>query len=319
MKQWFILAVKAAFTAGLIWWLLGQIEWDTMVARLREVDPAFLVLALATVLVAYNLLIVRWWAVNKGISIALPLGRTIRYSWIGAFFNQTLPSTVGGDAVRIWYLYRTGETLVRATSSLLLDRLCGLSGLLLIVLFCQPLIFEFVPSAAARWGLAALVGAGGAAIIAFVLMGRFRILLLDRWAVTRHLVAIARDANTLIRNPIAGGLALFFSIGLQLLIVVTVWLVGQSMGGVITFAQSLAFVPPVVLAATMPISVAGWGVREGAMVVALGYVGVSATDAVTISVIFGLLMITAGLPGGLIWLLSGRGEIAQMKNNKDAA
>ncbi|MBT5109131.1 MAG: flippase-like domain-containing protein [Rhodospirillaceae bacterium] len=319
MKQWFILAVKAAFTAGLIWWLLGQVEWDTMVARLRGLDPAFLALAFATVLIAYNLLIVRWWAVNKGISISLPLGRTIRYSWIGAFFNQTLPSTVGGDAVRVWYLYRTGETLVRATSSLLLDRLCGLSGLLLIVLFCQPLIFEFVPSAPTRWGLAALVGAGGAAIIAFVLIGRFRISLLDRWAVTRHLVAIARDANTLIRNPVAGGLALFFSIGLQLLVVVTVWLVGQSMGGVITFAQGLAFVPPVVLAATIPISVAGWGVREGAMVVALGYVGVSATDAVTISVIFGLLMITAGLPGGLVWLLSGRGEIAQMKNNKDAA
>jgi glycosyltransferase 2 family protein len=319
VKQWFILAVKAAFTAGLIWWLLGQVEWDTMVARLRGLDPAFLALAFATVLIAYNLLIVRWWAVNKGISISLPLGRTIRYSWIGAFFNQTLPSTVGGDAVRVWYLYRTGETLVRATSSLLLDRLCGLSGLLLIVLFCQPLIFEFVPSAPTRWGLAALVGAGGAAIIAFVLIGRFRISLLDRWAVTRHLVAIARDANTLIRNPVAGGLALFFSIGLQLLVVVTVWLVGQSMGGVITFAQGLAFVPPVVLAATIPISVAGWGVREGAMVVALGYVGVSATDAVTISVIFGLLMITAGLPGGLVWLLSGRGEIAQMKNNKDAA
>lgn len=307
MKQWFILAVKAAFTAGLIWWLLGQVEWDAMVERLHGLDATLLVLAFAAVLVAYNVMILRWWAVNTGISIALSLGRTIRFSWIGAFFNQTLPSTVGGDAVRIWYLYRSGETLVRATSSLLLDRVCGLSGLLLIVLFCQPLIFEFVPSAPARWGLAAVVGAGGVAIVVFVLMGRFRIPLLDRWAVTRHLVAIARDADTLCRNPAAVGLALVCSIAIQLLAVMTVWLVGQSMGGVITFAQSLVFVPPVILAATIPISVAGWGVREGAMVVALGYVGVSATDAVTISVIFGLLMITAGLPGGLIWLLSGRG------------
>lgn len=314
MKQWFILAVKAAFTAGLLWWLIGQIEWDMMAARLRELDPAFLALALGAVLVAYNLLIVRWSAVNRGISIGLSLGRTARYSWIGAFFNQTLPSTIGGDAVRIWYLYRTGETLIRATTSLLLDRLCGLSGLLLIVLFSQPLIFEFVPSAPARWSLAALIGAGGAAILTFVLMGRFRISLLDRWAVTQHLAAMARDADTLFRNPVAAGLALCFAVAIQLLIVVVVWLVGQSMGGVVTFAQCLAFVPPVILAATIPISVAGWGVREGAMVVAFGYVGVSATDAVTISVIFGLLMITAGLPGGLVWLLSGRSEAARMKN-----
>jgi glycosyltransferase 2 family protein len=314
VKQWFILAVKAAFTAGLLWWLIGQIEWDMMAARLRELDPAFLALALGAVLVAYNLLIVRWSAVNRGISIGLSLGRTARYSWIGAFFNQTLPSTIGGDAVRIWYLYRTGETLIRATTSLLLDRLCGLSGLLLIVLFSQPLIFEFVPSAPARWSLAALIGAGGAAILTFVLMGRFRISLLDRWAVTQHLAAMARDADTLFRNPVAAGLALCFAVAIQLLIVVVVWLVGQSMGGVVTFAQCLAFVPPVILAATIPISVAGWGVREGAMVVAFGYVGVSATDAVTISVIFGLLMITAGLPGGLVWLLSGRSEAARMKN-----
>jgi glycosyltransferase 2 family protein len=306
VKQWFIIAVKAAFTVGLVWWLLGQIEWDSVLARLRGLDVMRLGLAYVAVLAAYSLLTLRWRAVNTGISIEFPLGRTLQVTWIGAFFSQTLPSTMGGDAVRIWYLYRSGETLVRATSSLILDRICGLSGLMLIVLFSLPLVFEFVSSAPARWGLAILMGVVAAVVATLVITGRFQNSFLDRWAVTRPLIAVARDANALFKNPAAAGVAIVAGVSIQLLIILAAWLIGQSMGGVVTFPQSLALIPPVVLAATLPVSIAGWGLREGAMVVALGYVGVSASDAITLSVMLGLLLTAAGLPGGVVWLLSGR-------------
>ncbi|MBL4719538.1 MAG: flippase-like domain-containing protein [Alphaproteobacteria bacterium] len=308
MKQWSFLFVKAAFTAGLIWWLVGRIGWDAVFARLQGLDVGLLSLAVLAVIVSYSLLIVRWWAVNKGISIALSFSQTIRLSWIGAFFSQTLPSTMGGDAVRIYYLFRSGETLVRATSSLVLDRVCGLSGLLLIVLFSLPQIFEYAPTGPARWGIAAVVAIGALAVAVLVLIGHYRIGGLDRWAMTAPIAAVARDAAALFSAPLALAIAIGVGVCIQLSIVVAVWLIGWSMGGVLSLAQSVAFVPPVVLAATMPISIAGWGVREGAMVVALGYVGVSAPDAVALSVALGLVMIVAGLPGGLVWLLSGRGE-----------
>ncbi|MFT6580067.1 MAG: uncharacterized membrane protein YbhN (UPF0104 family) [Alphaproteobacteria bacterium] len=308
MKQLFFLFVKAAFTAGLIWWLVGRIGWDAVFARLQGLDAFYLALALIAVMSSYSLLVVRWWAVNKGISISLPLGRTIRYTWIGAFFSQTLPSTMGGDAVRGWYLFRSGETLVRATSSLVLDRVCGLSGLLLIVLFCMPQIFAYAPEGPARWGMVSVVAIGAAAVGTLILIGRYRIGRLDRWTATAPIAAVARDAAALFATPTAWGVAIAAGVGIQLLIVLAAWLIGWSMGGVITLMQSVALIPPVVLAATLPISIAGWGVREGAMVVALGYVGAPAADAVALSVAFGLVMIVAGLPGGLVWLLGGRGE-----------
>jgi len=59
------------------------------------------------------------------------------------------------------------------------------------------------------------------------------------------------------------------------------------------------------LVATIPVSIAGWGMREGAMVAALGVLGVSTSGAVTLSVLFGLGLIVVGMVGGIAWLTSG--------------
>jgi len=73
----------------------------------------------------------------------------------------------------------------------------------------------------------------------------------------------------------------------------------------VTWVDCLALIPPVILATTLPISIGGWGVREGAMVVALGAIGVPAEGALVLSVVVGLVGMASALPGGLIWLLGG--------------
>ena len=63
--------------------------------------------------------------------------------------------------------------------------------------------------------------------------------------------------------------------------------------------------PLVLLVTTVPVSIGGWGVREGAMVFAFGLIGVSEHSAFVLSFLFGLLVVAVSLPGGLIWLMSG--------------
>jgi uncharacterized membrane protein YbhN (UPF0104 family) len=78
----------------------------------------------------------------------------------------------------------------------------------------------------------------------------------------------------------------------------------------------LAFVIVVPLASllmTVPVSVAGWGVREGVMVVGLGYAGMDAEKAVALSILYGLLLLVVALPGGFVWLLDGRRQAAIQK------
>jgi len=73
----------------------------------------------------------------------------------------------------------------------------------------------------------------------------------------------------------------------------------------VRFTDCLLLVPPVLLVSMIPVSIAGWGVREGAMVVALGFIGVPPGAAFAISVLFGLIIAAASLPGVLLWLMSG--------------
>jgi uncharacterized membrane protein YbhN (UPF0104 family) len=70
----------------------------------------------------------------------------------------------------------------------------------------------------------------------------------------------------------------------------------------VTWLQCVVIVPLSLLATAIPISIGGWGVRESAFVTGFGLVGVSASDALVLSVLFGLLNFLVRLPGALIWL-----------------
>ena len=71
------------------------------------------------------------------------------------------------------------------------------------------------------------------------------------------------------------------------------------------FGAALVVIPAVMLVSMAPISFAGWGVREGAMIFGLGLLGIAATDALAVSVAFGILQLMLGLPGGALWLARG--------------
>ena len=84
----------------------------------------------------------------------------------------------------------------------------------------------------------------------------------------------------------------------------------------ISFLDCFFLVPPVILAMTLPISIAGWGVREGAMIVALGLIGVSQESALVLSILFGLGITLAALPGGVIWLFSRNRTVPAMPDGE---
>jgi hypothetical protein len=73
----------------------------------------------------------------------------------------------------------------------------------------------------------------------------------------------------------------------------------------VEFLQVLLLLTPVSMIATVPISIAGWGVRESALVLAFSYAGLPESDALIISVLFGAAMFATGMIGGLVWLASG--------------
>jgi hypothetical protein len=112
-------------------------------------------------------------------------------------------------------------------------------------------------------------------------VGLRRILLTPRWAASTVALGLA--------NQIGG------------LVVVALLAIGLHLP--ITWVQCLVVAPIAMLMTALPISVGGWGVREGAFVAGFNLVGVPAADALTLSVVFGLVTMAVRLPGGLIWLV----------------
>ena len=68
------------------------------------------------------------------------------------------------------------------------------------------------------------------------------------------------------------------------------------------FEQTLLLIPPIALITMLPISIAGWGVREATMMVAFGYAGLAQTDGTVVSILFGAVYFIVGGLGGLVWL-----------------
>ena len=81
-----------------------------------------------------------------------------------------------------------------------------------------------------------------------------------------------------------------------------VFLIARSLALDIDVLTCLVLVPPVILLTILPISMAGWGVRELGMISALGYAGVASADALLISLTLGVFVVLLSLPGGWIWL-----------------
>src|SRR5260370_4713351 len=89
----------------------------------------------------------------------------------------------------------------------------------------------------------------------------------------------------------------------HVLAVVIAWCVVQSIAAPVMFGQVFQLVPPVMLITMLPISIAGWGVREATMGLAFGYAGLMANEGVNVSLLFGAVYFIVGAFGGLVWIV----------------
>jgi len=296
-------ALKAGVSLLLLGLLLRQVDATAVAGRLGGLALDGIAVLAAILLVQAVVGALRWWVVIGLFDSSVSFLTAFRLLYIGLFFNQTLPSSIGGDAVRVWMIHREGLPASDALFSVALDRLAALIGLVIVVAASLPMFFAVVPDTSARWALAApmgLVALGTAGLLA--IRGGLASWL-ERRALTRPLAALAANTRRLLLRPSTGGAAIGLSLASHGLTIGSVFVLGRAIGVQLSFVDCLVLVPPVILLLAVPISFAGWGVRETAMVVAFGFVGVAQTDAVAVSVAVGLSVMAFGLPGGLLWLL----------------
>ncbi len=298
-----VIGAKLAVTGLLLTLVLRNVAFDEVAARLAGLS--FWPLLAAAGLIGLQTIVVvtwRWEKILSKIDRTYAPWRLAGIVMVSLFFNQVLPSTVGGDGMRMWLLRRQGRPLGAAVRSVIMDRVLGLLGLLLLSFAGALGMLWLRPDSAPVWGVL-VIGLGGVAAIT----GAPLLLRLSAWlpfeGLRRNLETVAKELGALWREKALLGLLVAVSVLGHLLLSLAIWCTGLGIGVSFPLAQSLAVLPAVLLAASLPISIAGWGVREGGMVVGLGLLGVATSDAALVSVFFGLLMLAFGAAGGLAWLL----------------
>jgi uncharacterized membrane protein YbhN (UPF0104 family) len=196
---------------------------------------------------------------------------------------------------------KDGEGWEVAIHGVLVDRLLALAAMLAIVVLGWPLLSPLL-DAQARLAVGALLASSAAGLALLTLADQLRLERLwrglervTRVAASCRAVCLSREAPKSLLVAVAVHVALSY----------VVWLLANGLGLHLPLLTVLVLVPLVLMISMIPVSVAGWGVREGAMVVAFGLLGVPPARAFALSVLFGTLLLVAGFPGGVLWLRGG--------------
>jgi uncharacterized membrane protein YbhN (UPF0104 family) len=304
MRRILLSTIKILISAALLYFSLRKINLYDLASRIHVESLGWIALAIAVTFLQIFVGVLRWREISAECGAPLETRQAMRFNMIGVFFNQTLPSSIGGDAVRLWLVARAGAGWRAATYSIFVDRAIGLIALAIIIVASLPWSYRLIGDPDGRTALLLVDFAALAGGIGFLVLGILPWPWLKRWWGTHHLHACAVIANRVLFSRDHGPRIAFLSLLVHVLTVVIAWCVVRSIAAPVMFGQVFQLLPPVMLITMLPISIAGWGVREATMGLAFGYAGLVANEGVNISLLFGAVTFLVGVFGGLVWILS---------------
>lgn len=304
MRAFVVLIVRIIVSLGLLYLALRGIDVGHLQNRLTGINLGWFTASVMVTILQVLLGALRWREITDQCGAPLSDRQAFRFNMIGSFFNQTLPSAIGGDAMRLWLVGRTGAGWRAATYSVLVDRAIGLIALAVIVVASLPWSYEMIGDPHGRLGLVLIDLAALGTGAGFLLLGRLSWPWLKAWWPTRHIHACSVIANGVLFNRISGPKIAALSLLVHTLTVAIAWCAVRAIAAPASFEQLFMLVPPIMLITMLPISIAGWGVREATMMVAFGYAGLAAADGTVVSLLFGASSFVVGAIGGLVWIFS---------------
>jgi hypothetical protein len=305
MRQILLSALKILVSAALLYLALRNVNLMDLAARINNrASLGWIGLAIIVSLLQIFIGVLRWREVSAECNAPLTIMLAMRFNMIGTFFNQTLPSSIGGDAVRLWLVARAGAGWRAATYSIFVDRAIGLIALAIIIVASLPWSYNLIADTQGRSALLLVDFAALAGGLGFLLFGKLRWSWLKHWWLTHHMHACALIADRVIFSRDRGPKVALLSLSVHFLAVVIAWCVVKAIVAPVGFGAVFQLIPPVMLITMLPISIAGWGVREATMGLAFGYAGLVANEGVKVSLLFGAVSFVVGAFGGLVWIFS---------------
>ncbi|HEB86556.1 MAG TPA: flippase-like domain-containing protein [Gammaproteobacteria bacterium] len=292
-------ALRLLVTLLILWLIFRTINMDSVLNVIKQVNIPLLGLAVLFQLLSTLLAGYRWYLVMHQLRFGNHAGFYIRSYFKGSFFNQGLPTSIGGDAIRVVDVAATGFRKRDAFKGVFIDRILGLLGLLLLNLFANALQPDLLPKQL-FYILNLLVLGGVAGFVLLIFIHRLR--WLNRWRISRFLLSISSQLQDVMRGLRNTSRQMGLSIVIHILSMINIFLIGRSVGLSYDIVTFTIIVPPVILLTLVPISLAGWGVREGAMIGLFTLIGADQSIVLSMSILYGIILVVASLPGLYVYL-----------------
>lgn len=301
-----LLALKLTVSLALLWMIYRRVPFDAVSRSVTDIDLRYLPLILGILLCNTVLSAWKWQIILRADDVHVSLRRLVVSYLIGTFFNIFLPSSIGGDAYRIYDVARDCGRSASSFSAVLADRLSGFLALALVAVAASV--------AAARMAstpFLSVIPIAALAVLGFMVWALFRQTPVRRAMALLRLNRIARldgfadqclasfdryRRNTRVAIRIMGISFLF-----QFLLVTCVALMAEALGIRVPFVYYCAFVPMICLMEALPISVYGVGIRDAGYVFFFGLIGVPRVAALSLALTYLGTNVAYSLFGGIVF------------------
>jgi glycosyltransferase 2 family protein len=313
MKRTALLGAKVAVSAALLAYLLSTTDLRAIEERVRAADLVDLLGAVLCFVLMLALATWRWQLLLGALGAPAPIRRLTASYLVATFFNNFLPSNIGGDIVRVRDSSRLTGSVATSVAVVGIDRILGFGALYLLAavafVLAPPTVRGLAGARAVLLGLALLFG-----FLAYVffrpgtarwIMATTRLSSID-WA--REQFEVVQGAVHAYRARVGTiWLAGAASLVIQALAVLYYLAIARALGIPLPASAAFLMVPLCTLLQAVPVSFNGWGLREGLFTLYFSQIGLPRSSALAFSLVGAGLMVLLSLSGAFVWMARGSG------------
>jgi len=267
----------------------------------------------------------RWWLLLRAQHIDVSLVLAEKLTFLGLFFSNFLPSSVGGDLVRAWYVSRHSSRKLQAALGVLVDRVMGLASTFILaivslLLFMRGQHLLTIQHADSPINATSRISGPHLALLILIVFGLLLALKKPLSSLTNHIIRhimqsfhqLREVLGVYYRHPWVLIVGMLLTLFLQGLVITAYWLIGRDLNIDAPLSYYFVFFPLVWVVGSIPVSIAGIGILEGGLVfLFVHYTGANPEAAAALALCQRLTWLGASLPGLYFHLTGSHRNVPQ--------
>ena len=301
-------ALKILLTISIIILLLTRVDLDDFLERLTDINLYQVAGALFFLILQSFAVSKRWQVVLSSVSHRIAYSKILGTHYMSMSSSLILPNLVAEPAIKAYFLKRLNVPISATISSVIIDKLFMLIGLLGLTLLVAPMVIFLYPMTMPWSNLYILI-----VFLLIFLKLIMHIGLPDsvrkiEFGILKKYDQYLDKAKLLFSDEKLIIKALLLSFLSQFFAICAVFILSFSMDPGLTLFECMLLMPPVMLATAIPVAFNGWGIRELAMIYVLGFANISSESAFALSVQFGTIGLMLWSIGLALWIPVKRGD-----------